>query len=252
MQAIEDDLNKLQVNFQSGIQLSDRIDLLHSYRKEFRNWERAHCGRKCRRLQLTYNSSKKGSSGMKDFEHRLKQSEENIGNGASQQTMQELKEKFHPVMTDIEKRLIALEIRPVEPSISNVSFMEENPTTLTTSTERVQILESRVNNMEPSLSTLHSSISSTPLEPPEEHRRREGLSNESSSSGIPARPMPPLIPTSTGAFNYTMGELENRLLKRIQALESQLVQLGTQELPVRQRDKGGTDAHDKRPPVIGA
>ena len=33
-----------------------------------------------------------------------------------------------------------------------------------------------------------------------------------------------------------MGELEGRLLKRIQAIESQLTQIGTQELPVRQRE----------------
>ena len=74
--------------------------------------------------------------------------------------MQKLKEKLHPVMADIEKRLIALEARPVETSISNVSFTEENPTTLTTLLERVQVFESRVNNLEPSDSTLYSSISS--------------------------------------------------------------------------------------------
>ena len=33
-----------------------------------------------------------------------------------------------------------------------------------------------------------------------------------------------------------MGEIEGRLLKRIQAIESQLTQYGTQELPVRQRE----------------
>ena len=33
-----------------------------------------------------------------------------------------------------------------------------------------------------------------------------------------------------------MGELEGRLLKRIQAIESQLQQYGTQELPIRQRE----------------
>ena len=148
-----------------------------------------------------------------------------------------MKEKFHPVMADIEKRLIALESRPVETSISNVSFTEENPTTLTTLIERVQVLESRVNNMEPSLSTLHSSISSTPLEPPEDHKRKEGLTNEpSSSSSTPERPTLPVINTSTGAINYTMGELEGRLLKRIQAIEGHLMQIGTQELPNRQRE----------------
>ena len=81
-------------------------------------------------------------------------------------------------MLDIEKRLIALETRPVETSISNVSFTEENPTTMTTLIERVQVLESRVNNLEPSNSTLHSSVSSAPLEPPEDHRKRESPVNE--------------------------------------------------------------------------
>ena len=146
-----------------------------------------------------------------------------------------MKEKLHPVMADIEKRLIALESRPVETSISNVSFTEENPATLTTLIERAQVLESKVNNLERSLSALHSSISSTPLEPPEDHKRKEGLINEPSSS-TSERPISPIPHTSTGAFNYTMGELEGRLLKRIQAIEGQLTQFGTQELPARQRE----------------
>ena len=126
-----------------------------------------------------------------------------------------MKEKLNPVMADIEKRLIALETRPVETSISNVSFTEENPATMTTLIERVQVLESRVNNLEPSNSTLHSSISSTPLEPPEDHRRKEGSTNEPSSSSTQERPTVPITHT------YTMGELEGRLLKRIQAIEGQ-------------------------------
>ena len=101
---------------------------------------------------------------------------------------------------------------------------------MTTLIERVQVLESRVNNLEPSNSTLHSSISSTPLEPPEDHRRKEGSTNEPSSSSTPERPTVPITRT------YTMGELEGRLLKRIQAIESQLTQYGTQELPIRQRE----------------
>ena len=44
--------------------------------------------------------------------------------------MQRMKEKLHPVMADVEKRLIALETRPVETSFSNVSFTEENPSTM--------------------------------------------------------------------------------------------------------------------------
>ena len=97
------------------------------------------------------------------------------------------------------------------------------------------MLESKVNNLEPSLSTLHSSISSTPLEPPEDHKRKEGLINEPSSSST-ERPILSIPHTSTGAFNYTIGELEGRLLKKIQAIEAQLTQFRAQELPVRQRE----------------
>ena len=70
--------------------------------------------------------------------------------------------------------MIALESRPTESALSNVSFADDPSPTLTTLIERVQVLESKVNNLEPSLSTLQSSISSTPLEPPEgiKERRR--------------------------------------------------------------------------------
>ena len=131
-------------------------------------------------------------------------------------------------MADIEKRLIALETRPVETSISNVSFTDENY--YDDDIDRTGALESRVNNLEPSNSTLHSSISSTPLEPPEDHRRKAGSTNEPSSSSTQERLTVPMTHT------YMMGELEGRLLKRIQAIESQLTQYGTQELPLRQRE----------------
>ena len=62
------------------------------------------------------------------------------------------------------------------------------------------------------------------------------MTNEPSSSSTPERPTLPVINTSTGAINYTMGELEGRLLKRIQAIEGHLTQIGTQELPNRQRE----------------
>ena len=145
------------------------------------------------------------SSVMKDIENRLIQLELVNQEQTDHHDMQKMKEKLHPVVADIEKRLIALESRPVETSISDVSFTEENPTTLTTLIERVQVLESRVNNLEPSHSALHSSISSTPLEPPEDHKRKEGSINKPSSSSTPERPMLSISQTSTGAFNYTMG-----------------------------------------------
>ena len=92
------------------------------------------------------------------------------------------------------------------------------------------MLESGENNWEPSNSTSHSSISSTPLEPLEDHKRKEGAINEPSSSSTPERPVIPATHT------HTMGELEGRLLKRIQAIEGQLTPYGTQEIPVRQKE----------------
>ena len=109
-------------------------------------------------------------------------------------------------------------------------------------TTRVQVLESRVNNLEPPLSTLHSSISSTPLEPPEDFRRKEGSSND--PSFVQERSLERRVEsleswmkassssTSSPVFSYTMGEIEGRLLKRIQTLESQLTQIGVQELQI--------------------
>ena len=60
--------------------------------------------------------------------------------------------------------------------------------------------------------------------------------NEPSSSSTQERPTLPVANTPIGVINYNMGELEGRLLKRIQAIESQLTQIGTQELPNRQRE----------------
>ena len=237
MQTIEDDLTKLQVKFQGGTQLSGQDRLIAQLSQQVQELSQNPLWHEMQKTTVEVQHFKeKFSPVMKDIESRLKQLELSSQEQPQPHDMQKLKEKFHPVMSDIEKRLIALETRPVETSISNVSFTEENPTTLTTLIERVQVLESRVNNMEPSLSTLHSSISSTPLEPAEEHKRKEGLTNEPSSSSTTERPVFPTVHTSTGALNYTMGELEGRLLKRIQTIEGQLTQLGTQELPVRQRE----------------
>ena len=55
------------------------------------------------------------------------------------------------------------------------------------------------------------------LETPEDHKRKEGLFNEPSSSSTPERPTVPVTHT------YAMGELEGRLLKRIQAIESSMI-----------------------------
>ena len=237
MQSIEDDLSKLQIKFQGGTQLSGQDRLIAQLSQRVQELSDNPLWHEMQKTTVEVQHFKeKINPVMKDIESRLNQLELGSQGRTEPQDMQKMKEKLNPVMVDIEKRLIALETRPVEPSISNVSFTEENPTTLTTLIERVQVLESRVNNMEPSLSTLHSSISSTPLEPPEDHKRKEGSINEPSSSSTKERPALPITHTSTGVFNYTVGELEGRLLKRIQAIESQLTQIGTHELPVRQRE----------------
>ena len=168
------------------------------------------------------------------------------GDQASDDNLQMMKQRFHPVMQDIERRLVALENRPVETAISNVSFDEENPSTMTTLIERVQILESKVNNLEPSILTLQSSISSTPLEPPEQYKSKKGPSKDSSfSQEIPLEKRIDAIEslvktfasgTSSNTFGYSIGQLEGRLLKRIQTLEGQMTQIEIQELPNRQRE----------------
>ena len=231
MQSIEDDLSRLQVKFLGSSQLSEPDRVVTQLSQQVRELSENPLWNEMKRTTVEVQHFKeKISPVMKDIESRLGQLEVLSREQGEYQDMQKMKEKLSPVMLDIEKRLIALETRLVETSISNVSFTEENPTTMTTLIERVQVLESRVNNLEPSNSTLHSSISSTPLEPPEDHRRKESSINEPSSSHTQERSTIPITHT------YTMGELEGRLLKRMQAIESQLMQYGTQELPLRQRE----------------
>ena len=182
MQSIEDDLSKLQVKFQGSSQLSDQDRVVAQLSQQVRELSQNPLWSEMQKTTVEVQHFKeKISPVMKDIESRPNQLELANQKREDHQDMQRTKEKLTPVMADIEKRLIALETRPVETSISNVSFTEENPTTMTTLIERVQVLESRVNNLEPSNSTLHSSISSTPSEPPEDHKRKEGSINDPSS-----------------------------------------------------------------------
>ena len=198
MQSIEDDLSKLQVKFQGSSPLSEKDSLIAQLSQQVRELSQNPLWNEMQKTTVEVQHFKeKISPVMKDIESRLNQLELVNQEREDNQNMQRMKEKLHPVMADIEKRLIALETRPVETSISNVSFTEENPATMTTLIERVQVLESRVNNLEPSNSTLHSSISSTPLEPPEDHRRKEGFTNEPSSSSTQERPTVPITQTQT-------------------------------------------------------
>ena len=119
---------------------------------------------------------------MKDVEQRLLVLETPSTPSILDEQLTQLKERMRPVMKDIERRLVALEIRPTESALSNVTFAEEqSPLPITTLIERIQVLESKVNNLEPSLSTLHSFISSTPLEPPEGTKKEDGPSTDPAS-----------------------------------------------------------------------
>ena len=87
---------------------------------------------------------------------------------------------------DIERRLSLLEVRPVEPAHSMVTFAEDiAQISMTTLIERAQVLESILTRLEPSLSTLHSSISSGPLEPPEGFKKEEGQPKQTETQPCP-------------------------------------------------------------------
>ena len=185
---------------------------------------------------------------MKDVEFRLKNLEKPADAPPTEEQLQILK---RPAMQDIEKRLIALESRPIETALSNVSFADDpSPTAMTTLIERIQVLESKVNNLEPSLSTLQSSISSAPLEPPEEIKKGEGSINDPSSTPLSTQEssiykrnetLEAWVKSCSGGIpnptlGFTVSELEGRLLKRITNLETQFTRLNVQELPNRQRE----------------
>ena len=161
MQAIEDDINTLQTRLQGGNQIVGQDRIISQLSQQVQALGQNPLWHDMQKTAVEVQQFKE----KKDIESRLKKLETAVEDQPNEDNVQMMKQKFHPVLQDIEKRLIALENRPVKTAISNVSFTEENPTTMTTLIERVQVLESKVNNLEPSLSTLHSSISSTPLEP---------------------------------------------------------------------------------------
>ena len=128
-----------------------------------------------------------------------------------------------------------------------MSFADDpSLTAMTALIERVQVLESKVNNLEPSLSTLQSSISSTPLDPPEGIKKGEGSINDPSSNSSLSHEIPlhrriealeawmksHIGGIPSNAQGFTMSEL----VKRITNLETQLTRLSVQELPNRQRE----------------
>ena len=182
MQAIEDDLTTLHSRVQGGtIGTSHErtISQLEQQVQELRQHPLWHDMQKT--AAEVHQMKEKFQPVMRDIELRLTNLEKPTEFSDTENHIPILKEKFRPVMQEIEKRLIALESRPIESTVSNVSVAEEPaPTALTTLIERIQVLEAKVNNLEPSLSTLQSSISSTPLDPPEGVKKGEGSINDPS------------------------------------------------------------------------
>ena len=110
MQTIEDDLNKFQVRFQGGSQLSGQDRLIAQLSQQVQELSQSPLWHEMQKTTVEVQHFKeKISPVMKDIENRLKQ----LGLGSQERTdphsMQKMKDKLHPVMADIEKRLIALE-----------------------------------------------------------------------------------------------------------------------------------------------
>ena len=130
MQSIEDDLSKLQVQFLGSSQLSESDRVVKHLSQQVRELSENPLWDEMRKTTGEVQQFKeKISPVMRDIESRLSQLEVLSQERGGDQDIQRMKEKLSPVMVDIERRLIALETRPVETSISNVSFTEENPTT---------------------------------------------------------------------------------------------------------------------------
>ena len=252
MQAIEDDLTTLHSRVQGGTIGTSHERAISNLELQVQELRQHPLWNDMQKTAAEVHQMKERFQPvMRDIELRLTNLERPTEISDTEGQIPILKEKFRPAMQDIEKRLIALESRPIESTVSNISFAEEPaPTALTTLIERIQVLEAKVNNLEPSLSTLHSSISSTPLDPPKGARKGEGSVNDPSVN--------PLLPSdvvmskrlealeawvksylggvSSNTLGFTIGELGGRLLKRIASLETQLTGLHVQELPKRQRE----------------
>ena len=115
MQAIEDDLSKLQVKFQGGRQLSGQDRTIAQLSQQIQELSQNLLWHEMRKTtEEIQHSKEKLSPVMRDIENRLKQLELVNQEQEDHHEVQKMKEKFHPVMVDIEKRLIALETRPAE------------------------------------------------------------------------------------------------------------------------------------------
>ena len=249
MQAIEDDWTTLQNKLQGGNGESQlRKDDCTTSAASPGIESETLCGMKCKKTaaDVPTNKGKVSTSHEKisnsDWQ-KLEKASRTTGYGGTNTKSSRI--NFVQWCRILKKRLIALESRPTESALSNVSFADDPSPTAVDYIDRnaFKFLESKVNN----LATLQSSISSTPLEPPEGMRKGEGPTNDPSST--------PLVNSGKFLFTnglqhwkhgwksyiggiqnttlgFTMSELEGRLLKRILlTLKTQLTRINVQELP---------------------
>ena len=155
MQSIEDDINTLQNRLQGGSPIVGQDRMFSQLAQQVQALSQNPLWHDMQKTAVEIQQFKEVINPvMKDIESRLNKLETAVGDQSNDDNVQMMKQPFHPVMQDIERRLIALENRLVETANSNVSFADEGPSTIATLIERVQVLESKVNNLEPSLSTL--------------------------------------------------------------------------------------------------
>ena len=133
MQSIEDDINTLQNRFQGGSSVIGQDRIISQLSQQVQALSQNPLWHEMQKTAVEVQQFKEVINPvMKDVEFRLKKLEIVVEDQSSEENVQKIKQKLHPVMQDIERRLIALENRPVETAISNVSFAEENPSTMTT------------------------------------------------------------------------------------------------------------------------
>ena len=133
MQTIEDDLTTLQIKLQGGNPSSGQDRLITQLAQKVQELSQNPLWHEMPKTAVEVQQIKeKFNPVMRDIETRLRKLEISLEDQSTEEKLQTMKEKFHPVMQDIDRRLIALESRPVEPTLSSVSFAEDpNPTTMT-------------------------------------------------------------------------------------------------------------------------
>ena len=122
MQTIEEELNIVQTKMQGGDPSSSQDRLVTQLAQRVQELSQNPLWNEMQKTTVEVQQIKeKFHPVMKDIEDRLRRLESSAEGQSTEEKFQIMKEKFHPVMQDIERKLISLESRPVETTLSNVS-----------------------------------------------------------------------------------------------------------------------------------